>query len=130
MRQEASKRFRTILGISVAVVSGLGLLLVLVECRPSELTPTITPVPFPQSPTATPTATPVLPAATKTPVTSPIIPPESPLSTPETETSSAPAIPEVAPDFTLQRSGGGMLTLSEQLMQEPVVLVFFQRGGG
>jgi peroxiredoxin len=40
------------------------------------------------------------------------------------------AVPEVAPDFTLERSGGGSLTLSEQLAQGPVVLVFFQRGGG
>jgi hypothetical protein len=35
----------------------------------------------------------------------------------------------VAPDFTLEQAGGGSLTLSEQLAQGPVVLVFFQRCG-
>ncbi len=35
----------------------------------------------------------------------------------------------IAPDFALDRVGGGQLTLSEQLAQGPVVLVFFQRCG-
>jgi len=58
--------------------------------------------------------------------------PASPLPTPTTEAPSptpALALPQVAPDFTLERAGGGMLTLTEQLAQGPVVLVFFQKCG-
>ncbi len=56
----------------------------------------------------------------------------SPLPAPATETPSptpAPTIPEVAPNFTLERAGGGTLTLTGQLAEGPVVLVFFRRGG-
>jgi hypothetical protein len=56
----------------------------------------------------------------------------SPLPVPATEIPAptpAAAIPEVAPDFTLERAGGGTLTLTEQLAQGPVVLAFIQRGG-
>jgi cytochrome oxidase Cu insertion factor (SCO1/SenC/PrrC family) len=69
-------------------------------------------------------ATPV-PAATSVP---------SPLPTPAV--SAAPTAPDsplptlasrTAPDFTLARSDGSTFTLSEQLAQGPVVLVFFQR---
>jgi len=83
-------------------------------------------IPVAQSPTATPATSPLPAPATETPVPSPILAPatETPLPTP------ALAIPKVAPGFTLQRSGGGLLTLSEQLTQGPVVLVFFQSGGG
>jgi hypothetical protein len=85
-------------------------------------------VPIAQSPTATPEPSP-LPTPTPTAAPSAL----SPLPMPATEMPSpgpVVAIPEIAPDFTLEQSGGGTLTLSEQLAQGPVVLVFFQRGGG
>jgi hypothetical protein len=82
-------------------------------------------IPVAQSPVATPPTSP-LPAPT---AASPL---PSPTPAPATETPSptpALAIPEAAPDFTLERAGGGALTLSEQLAQGAVVLVFFQRCG-
>lgn len=85
-------------------------------------------VPIAQAPTATPEPSP-LPTPTPTAAPSAL----SPLPVPATEIPSPDpvvAIPEIAPDFTLEQSGGGTLTLSEQLAQGPVVLVFFQRGGG
>jgi len=72
-------------------------------------------IPVAQSPLATLAASPI---PTPVPATEP------PSPTP------APVTPEAAPDFTLERAGGGTLTLVEQLIQGPVVLVFFQRGGG
>jgi hypothetical protein len=47
--------------------------------------------------------------------------------------ATAPAIQpkalDVAPDFTLDRAGGGSFTLRDQLENGPVVLVFFERCG-
>ena len=40
-----------------------------------------------------------------------------------------PVLPEDAPNFTLERVVGGTFTLSEQLEEGPVVLVFFQKCG-
>jgi cytochrome oxidase Cu insertion factor (SCO1/SenC/PrrC family) len=56
-----------------------------------------------------------------------------PASAPTTAPAAGPASPlptsalKAAPDFTLERSDGSGFTLSEQLVQGPVVLVFFQR---
>jgi cytochrome oxidase Cu insertion factor (SCO1/SenC/PrrC family) len=53
----------------------------------------------------------------------------SPTTAPTAVPSSPPPTlaSEAAPDFTLERSDGSTFTLSEQLAQGPVVLVFFQR---
>ncbi len=60
----------------------------------------------------------------------PPLPTRSPVPTPSSPLPS-PAGPfaQVAPDFTLDRAGGGTFTLIEQLAQGPVVLVFFQKCG-
>lgn len=60
--------------------------------------------------------------------------PAEPTRSPETSSSRTPAaqqpvIPENAPDFTLKRAGGGTFTMSSQLEEGPVVLVFFERCG-
>lgn len=68
-------------------------------------------------------------------VPTPAIPP--PQSLTETQESPTPtstpdvssAIPEVAPEFVLQRATGGTFTLTKQLAEGPVVLVFFQKCG-
>jgi hypothetical protein len=76
----------------------------------------------PQTPLSTATLSPI-----PTPMPTPLpLAALSPLSPP---TSSVQAIPEIAPDFTLAQANGGSFTLSEQLAQGPVVLVFFQKCG-
>jgi len=75
-------------------------------------------LPAPTSPLPVPTVQSPIPSPTPVPATEPPLP------------TLALALPKVAPDFTLERAGGGTLALAEQLAQGPVVLVFFQRGGG
>jgi hypothetical protein len=78
----------------------------------------------PQTVLSTATMSPIptpMPTSTSVPLIdlSPLSPPTPPMQ----------AIPEIAPDFTLARASGGSFTLSEQLAQGPVVLVFFQKCG-
>jgi hypothetical protein len=79
-----------------------------------------------QSPLAVSAASPMPTPTVQTPEPSPTPVPstETPQPTPEL------AVPEIAPDFTLPRASGCALTLTEQLAQGPVALVFFQKGGG
>jgi hypothetical protein len=74
--------------------------------------PTTSPIPTPKG-TALPSFTSPIAAGSQSPAADP----------------ATLAIPEVAPDFTLERAGGGSLTLSDQLAKGPVVLAFFQRFG-
>jgi hypothetical protein len=62
--------------------------------------------------------------------------PEKPQVSPTDQAESSPSMPaaqpespDVAPDFTLSRAGGGSFTLEEQLKEGPVVLVFFEKCG-
>ena len=81
------------------------------------------PIPTIQSPVPTPRLSPLPTPATEMPLPAPT---SAPPTAPPAPTL---ALPEIAPDFTLERAGGGALTLSEQLAQGPVALVFFQKCG-
>ena len=103
--------FLVIFGVGIVIVASLGFVLLSLAggARGSELE-----------------ATPVL--ATRMPIAT-----SAPIPSPTTASASEPASPlptsalKAAPDFTLERSDGRAFTLSEQLAQGPVVLVFFQR---
>jgi len=95
-------------------------------------------VPIAQSPIASPAKSPIPTPGAGTAGLSPVLTPTpdiadlSPIPTPVPETPSpapTPVTPDIAPDFTLERVGGGTLTLSEQLDQGPVILAFFHRHG-
>jgi len=139
MDHSISSRVWAILGSGIAVAAGLGLLLVFLGRGPDEPAPMITPaIPTPSDDPAVPYV-PVAQSPLVTPATSPLptptagAPAPSPFPVPATVPPSptpALAIPEIAPDFTLTGAKGTTLTLSEQLVHGPVVLVFFQRGGG
>lgn len=123
MEQGISPRFWIIFVGGIAVVVGLGFLLAFLGRGAGEPAATTTTAPPAKSPAATLATSPISPLATKTSATSPI-------PTPTTRPLHNPTIPEVAPDFALGQAGGGTFRLSEQLVQGPVVLVFFQRVGG
>jgi len=84
--------------------------------------------PVPYIPVAqSPLAQSPLETATSSPI--PTSAPACPLPTQEPTSVPTVTIPAFAPDFTLRRADGGTFTLTEQLVQGPVVLVFFHRHG-
>ena len=103
---------------SVAFVVILGSLLVILGYQSphpaSQATPTAPIPPAQPTPTSPATARPLAP---------------SPVVVANATPRLMPVIPEIAPDFTLERASGGTFALSEQLAQGPVVLAFFQKGG-
>lgn len=133
MKTTRSNRLWMALGISIlAVIVGFAL----VGCGPSERAATATPGQPAQAAAAAaaaaatatmpPSPLSVLPTPTDAPP-----PPPTDAPTPEADPpAEALTVPYIAPNFVLQQSGGGTFTLSKQLDQGPVVLVFFQRGGG
>lgn len=124
MKQNVSPPFLIIFGVGLLVVAMLVFLLASVGRGAADPGPMMTPVPITQAPTATP-----LPTSTPFPTSQPPTGQASPV--PETSTPRpTPVVPDIAPDFTLDRSGGRTLTLSEQLAKGPAVLVFFRSGGG
>jgi hypothetical protein len=103
--------FLVVFGVGVVVLASLGFVLASLGGSAGESVTT------PLSPTRVPAATSVpdpLPTAAS------VTEPTSPLPT---------GALKAAPDFTLEQVDGGAFTLSEQLAQGPVVLVFFQRCG-
>jgi hypothetical protein len=50
-------------------------------------------------------------------------------ASPTAQPTPEAAVPDVAPDFTLSRAGGGSFALKEQLEEGPLVLVFFEKCG-
>jgi hypothetical protein len=103
--------FLVVFGVGVVVLASLGFVLASLGGSAGESVTT------PLSPTRVPAATSVpdpLPTAAS------VTEPTSPLPT---------GALKAAPDFTLEQVDGGAFTLSEQLAQGSVVLVFFQRCG-
>ena len=126
MKNRSLIRIGAILGIGIVVVSGTLLMLTSAEREPVAAALATAPL----TPSTEDTAVQVTQSATATPTLAPTAPP-TPVPPAETSASAPdPALLEVAPDFTLQGAKGASVTLSEQLTQGPVVLVFFTRTGG
>jgi len=129
MGQGKLARMGTTVAVWVAIVAAVFLLKVFLDHGPGAAAPatiSVTPAPTiaPLSTTPSNIATPT--AQTAQSAISTPTPSNSPAATPR----PGPVVPEVAPDFTLQGAKGVEITLSEQLAQGPVALVFFKRGGG
>ena len=129
--------------LPIALIAGAGLVLlaaiafvgVSVARNATASAPTATPIaPTVSVVTTAPSPTPTANVATSAPSPTPAAsvatsaPTHAPLPTPATTAVREP--PETAPDFTLRGAKGITLTLSEQLAEGPVVLVFFTSGGG
>jgi hypothetical protein len=99
--------------VGASIAAGAALLFVLVSL--GRASTASAPNPTAAAPTLTAMPLPTTPAPTQMP---------SPIP------ASEHVLPDVAPDFTLQGPEGLEFTLSRQLAQGPVVLVFFPRGGG
>ena len=124
MKQSISPPFLIVFGVGVLVVAMLAFLLASLGRSAADAGPMMTPVPLTRAPTATP-----LPTSTPLPTEQISAEPASP-APPTSTPRPTPVVPDIASDFRLDRSGGGTLTLSEQLAQGPAVLVFFRSGGG
>jgi hypothetical protein len=103
--------FLVIFGVGVVIVASLGFVLSSLAGRARDGEPEATTILSTRMPVATA-------VSALSPTTAPATAPTSPLPT---------LVSKDAPDFTLERSDGSAFTLSEQLAQGPVVLVFFQR---
>jgi hypothetical protein len=111
MERKSLPPFLVIFGVGVVLVASLGFVLSSLAGGTHGSAPGATRVLSTRMPVATS-------ASALSPTTAPATEPTSPLPT---------LASKDAPDFTLERSDGGAFTLSEQLEQGPVVLVFFQR---
>lgn len=129
MKRSTSRRrslpgFWIILGLMFTATVGMALVLLSLTSEsappPATLPPTVTPSsPTPVMSTIPSPTAPQSVQATATPLMKP------PTLTP----APGPEVPDVAPDFTLNRVNGGTFTLKDQLKEGPVVLVFFERCG-
>ena len=111
--QRSIPGFRIIFGLLLTGTAGMALVLLSLTGESAPPTATQPPTVLPASPTTEAVQ------ATATPWIKPPTPTPAP----------RPEVPDVAPDFTLDRAGGGAFTLKDQLEEGPVVLVFFERCG-
>ena len=124
MEQNSLPPIWVFVGVGVVIVAVFGFLLSSLVMGGTRTIDAVTVSPLATQP---PAATePVAQAPTAAPTTTP---PPSGIAAP-TPTVASVQVPQIAPDFTLERANGDPLTLSEQLTKGPVVLVLMQSGGG